>query len=94
MLENAAFLMQEDYVNAWPLICDPTSRVLDWLYQYKHDKGLVVVRYSVSVLTTFKSYYTQTFRHFWGNIGITLQSVHLSLKLDGTSLTKLWNGFQ
>ena len=48
MLENAAFLMQEDYVNAWPLICDPTSRVLDWLYHYKHDKGLVVVRYSVS----------------------------------------------
>ncbi|XP_052089132.1 uncharacterized protein LOC127725852 isoform X10 [Mytilus californianus] len=46
MLENAAFLMQEDYVNAWPLICDPTSRVLDWLYQYKRDKGLVVVRYS------------------------------------------------
>jgi hypothetical protein len=28
MLENAAFLMQEDYVNAWPLICDPTSRIV------------------------------------------------------------------
>lgn len=57
MLENAAFLMQEDYVNAWPLICDPTSRVLDWLYQYKRDKGLVVVRYSVS-----KKY---TLFHLW-----------------------------
>ncbi|OWF37572.1 Dynein heavy chain 5, axonemal [Mizuhopecten yessoensis] len=46
MLENACFLMQEESTTAWPLICDPTSRVIDWLQFYKRSKGLVCVRYS------------------------------------------------
>ncbi|KAK3577475.1 hypothetical protein CHS0354_032326 [Potamilus streckersoni] len=45
MLENAIFLMQEESVTAWPLVCDPTSRVIDWLKMYMHEKGLVKVRY-------------------------------------------------
>ncbi|KAL4232681.1 hypothetical protein ACF0H5_007369 [Mactra antiquata] len=46
MLENACFLMQEESITAWPLICDPTSRIIDWLRYRMKDKGLVEVRYS------------------------------------------------
>ena len=48
MLENAAFLMQGDTTLSWPLICDPTSRALEWVRTYMKGKGLVEVRYSVS----------------------------------------------
>ena len=48
MLENACFLMQRDSMVAWPLICDPTSRVLDWLRNFYGHTGLVEVKYSVS----------------------------------------------
>ncbi|WAR07684.1 DYHG-like protein [Mya arenaria] len=46
MLENAVFLMQEESLTAWPLVCDPTSRIIDWLRFYMKDKNLVEVRYS------------------------------------------------
>ncbi|XP_052708586.1 uncharacterized protein LOC128183562 isoform X10 [Crassostrea angulata] len=46
MLENACFLMQRDSMVAWPLICDPTSRVLDWLRNFYGNTGLVEVKYS------------------------------------------------
>ncbi|XP_059166583.1 dynein axonemal heavy chain 8-like [Physella acuta] len=45
MLENACFLMQDESVTAWPLICDPTSRVIDWLKLYYTGKSLVEVKY-------------------------------------------------
>ncbi|XP_067674368.1 uncharacterized protein [Haliotis asinina] len=45
VLENACFLMQEKSTTAWPLICDPTSRVLDWLNVYFTGKELVEVKY-------------------------------------------------
>lgn len=48
MMENACFLMQRDRMVAWPLICDPTSRVLDWLRNFYGNTGLVEVKYSVS----------------------------------------------
>ena len=48
MLENASFLMQGDNLMAWPLVCDPSSRVIDWVKDYLKDKDLVTVRYSVS----------------------------------------------
>ena len=48
MLENACFLMQEESITAWPLICDPTSRIIEWLRFYMKDKGLVEVKYTVS----------------------------------------------
>ncbi len=47
MLENATFLMQGDNLMAWPLICDPNSRVQGWLRSYLAKEGLVEVRYSV-----------------------------------------------
>lgn len=47
MLENACYLMQRDSTTAWPLICDPTSRVIEWLMYYMRDQGLVEVKYSV-----------------------------------------------
>ena len=47
-LENAMFLQQHDNVLAWPLLCDPTSRVVDWVRLYLKHKNVVVVRYSVS----------------------------------------------
>ncbi|KAF6026452.1 hypothetical protein EB796_015243 [Bugula neritina] len=34
MLENAAIIMQEDNYRAWPLICDPTSRSVQWVKCY------------------------------------------------------------
>ena len=53
MLENSCFLLQGEAVTAWPLVCDPTSRVIDWLRK-KMGKTLVEVRYSVSIgLTLF-----------------------------------------
>lgn len=45
---NASFILQEESCSAWPLICDPTSRVLDWLYCYLSGK-LVIVKYNVSI---------------------------------------------
>ncbi|XP_070190368.1 uncharacterized protein [Littorina saxatilis] len=45
MLENSCFLMQEASTTAWPLICDPTSRVLDWLVGLYQGRDLVVVKY-------------------------------------------------
>ncbi|KAL5010133.1 hypothetical protein ScPMuIL_012438 [Solemya velum] len=46
MLDNACFLMQDESTTAWPLICDPTSRVIDWLHTSKKEMGLVEVKYS------------------------------------------------
>ena len=51
MLENSCFLMQEASTTAWPLICDPTSRVLDWLTGLYQSRELVVVKYHVSCLS-------------------------------------------
>ncbi|KAK6187606.1 hypothetical protein SNE40_005595 [Patella caerulea] len=45
MLENSCFLLQEETTTAWPLICDPTSRVIDWLKHRFDSKGLVEVKY-------------------------------------------------
>ncbi|XP_035829673.1 dynein heavy chain 5, axonemal isoform X2 [Aplysia californica] len=45
MLENACFLMQEASTTAWPLICDPTSRVIDWLKFFYTGRDLVEVKY-------------------------------------------------
>ncbi|ESO89151.1 hypothetical protein LOTGIDRAFT_229063 [Lottia gigantea] len=45
MLENSCFLMQEETTTAWPLICDPTSRVIEWLKLRFQSKGLVEVKY-------------------------------------------------
>ncbi|XP_053397319.1 dynein axonemal heavy chain 5-like isoform X6 [Mercenaria mercenaria] len=46
MLENACFLMQGESITAWPLVCDPTSRIIEWLRFKMKDKGLVEVRYT------------------------------------------------
>ncbi|XP_074662754.1 uncharacterized protein LOC141915202 [Tubulanus polymorphus] len=45
MLENASLVMQEQSINAWPLICDTTSRIIDWMKFYLKSSNLVVVRY-------------------------------------------------
>ncbi|CAH1799095.1 unnamed protein product [Owenia fusiformis] len=45
LLENACFVMQEESCSAWPLICDPASRIIDWLQYFLKGKGLVEVRY-------------------------------------------------
>ncbi|XP_025098007.1 LOW QUALITY PROTEIN: dynein gamma chain, flagellar outer arm-like [Pomacea canaliculata] len=45
MLENSCFLMQEESTTAWPLICDPTSRVLTWLRGLYKERELVEVKY-------------------------------------------------
>ncbi|GFN75495.1 dynein beta chain, ciliary [Plakobranchus ocellatus] len=45
MLENACFLMQEASRTAWPLVCDPTSRVIEWLQQLYGGQDLVEVKY-------------------------------------------------
>ncbi|XP_033113255.1 dynein heavy chain 5, axonemal-like isoform X2 [Anneissia japonica] len=42
--DNACFIMQELSSTAWPLLCDPTSRVLEWLKAFKADK-LTKVKY-------------------------------------------------
>ena len=47
-LENAAILMQTEVMFAWPLLCDPSSRVIDWIKGYHENKQLVVVKYTVS----------------------------------------------
>ncbi len=49
MMENASFVMQGDTIQAWPLLCDPTSRVIPWVKSFLSDKGLVEVKYSVSL---------------------------------------------
>lgn len=46
-LENAMFIKEEDNVLAWPLLCDPTLRVVEWIKSYLKEKNIVVVRYSV-----------------------------------------------
>ena len=51
MLENSCFLMQGESITAWPLVCDPTSRVIDWLRK-RMGKNLVEVKYSVSTIQT------------------------------------------
>lgn len=51
MLENSCFLMQEESTTAWPLICDPTSRVLTWLRGLYKERELVEVKYHVSKLS-------------------------------------------
>ena len=53
MLENACFLMQGESVTAWPLVCDPTSRIIEWLRFRMKDKGLVEVRYTVSMVSKY-----------------------------------------
>ncbi|XP_041355189.1 dynein gamma chain, flagellar outer arm-like isoform X3 [Gigantopelta aegis] len=45
MLENAVFLMQEESITAWPMICDPTSRVLNWLHCYFKNTEMVETKY-------------------------------------------------
>ena len=50
MLENSCFMMQGESITAWPLVCDPTSRVIEWL-RYRMGKNLVEVKYSVSIST-------------------------------------------
>lgn len=45
MLENSCFLMQEASITAWPLVCDPTSRVLTWLKGLYENREMVVVKY-------------------------------------------------
>ncbi|XP_023932047.1 dynein heavy chain 5, axonemal-like isoform X1 [Lingula anatina] len=45
MLENACFIMQEESSMAWPLLCDPTSRVIDWIKGYLKEKNLMEVKY-------------------------------------------------
>ena len=47
-LENATMLMQTENMLAWPLLCDPSSRVIDWVKDYHKNKNLVVVKYNVS----------------------------------------------
>ncbi|XP_077863125.1 dynein axonemal heavy chain 5-like [Saccoglossus kowalevskii] len=42
--ENACLMMQQLSCTAWNLICDPTSRVQDWLYKYLKS-NLVQVKY-------------------------------------------------
>ncbi|XP_071954985.1 uncharacterized protein [Antedon mediterranea] len=42
--DNACFITQELSSTAWPLLCDPTSRVLDWLKAFKGGK-LMKVKY-------------------------------------------------
>ena len=51
MLENSLFIRQEDDILAWPLICDPTSRIVDWVRNYLQHKHVMIVRYSVSCRT-------------------------------------------
>ncbi|XP_071801693.1 uncharacterized protein [Asterias amurensis] len=43
-LNNACFIMQELSSTAWSLLCDPTSRVIDWLKCYLSGK-VVLVKY-------------------------------------------------
>ncbi|CAG5121560.1 unnamed protein product, partial [Candidula unifasciata] len=45
MLENFCFLMHDASLFAWPLVCDPTSRFVDWLKFLHADRELVVVRH-------------------------------------------------
>ena len=45
-MENAAFILQADL--AWPLMCDPTARVISWASLSLADRGLVTVKYAVS----------------------------------------------
>ena len=49
MMENASFIMQGDNIQAWPLLCDPTARAISWVNSYLGDRGLVTVKYSVSI---------------------------------------------
>lgn len=58
MLENACFLMQGESITAWPLVCDPTSRIIEWLRYRMKETGLVEVRYTVSVITKTVTEYT------------------------------------
>ena len=51
MLENACFIMQEDKTIAWPLMCDPSSRVIDWVKDFMNECHIVDVKYHVSVLS-------------------------------------------
>ena len=55
--------MQGDTTMSWPLICDPTSRALEWVRTYMKGKGLVEVRYSVSVVSFISSCIGQQ-RHY------------------------------
>ena len=45
-MENATFILQADL--AWPLMCDPTARVISWASLSLADRGLVTVKYAVS----------------------------------------------
>ena len=45
-MENAAFILQADL--AWPLMCDPTARIISWASLSLADRGLVTVKYAVS----------------------------------------------
>ncbi|XP_071504103.1 dynein axonemal heavy chain 5-like [Diadema antillarum] len=42
--DNACYVMQELSSSAWSLLCDPTSRVLDWLRSYLSGQ-LVILKY-------------------------------------------------
>jgi hypothetical protein len=48
MLENAAVLMQEENMQTWPLLCDPTGRARRWLHEFLQKRKIVEVKYSVS----------------------------------------------
>lgn len=45
--DNACFVMQEHSATAWSLLCDPTSRILDWIKSYLNNQ-LVVIKFHVS----------------------------------------------
>ncbi|XP_041462850.1 dynein heavy chain 8, axonemal-like [Lytechinus variegatus] len=42
--DNACFVMQEHSSTAWSLLCDPTSRILDWIKSYLNQQ-LVIIKY-------------------------------------------------
>ncbi|XP_030850579.1 dynein heavy chain 8, axonemal isoform X3 [Strongylocentrotus purpuratus] len=42
--DNACFVMQEHSATAWSLLCDPTSRILDWIKSYLNGQ-LVVIKF-------------------------------------------------
>ena len=45
-LENSVFVKEEDHILAWPLLCDPTRRSVDWMHDYLREKNLMTVRFT------------------------------------------------
>jgi hypothetical protein len=48
LLENSCFIMQEEGISAWPLVCDPASSIVLWISAYYKNKNFAVVKYHVS----------------------------------------------